>query len=372
MCTKARQMDACGDASPCRWAAMFNDVRSDSETQLMDLSPREQRARGQVLLRLLWEPFAPEDESMPSAESTPVQSHRDASEPRQIASEVNVHIKNTFIQEGASLSRQNLKRSNSDSALLSGSINVTFDDEVAIIPAFGHSSKMSFTGATLVQEEEASGRQKPETLTLSACLCVHEGDHSEASTETPRDSIEDLSNYEACDALLMRDLAPEEFGDRFQPHSFSTGRSDYNVVYEHCYTRVGSECEHHPEIDVFRNFVHAPQYESRSTTWSQNAMPGVVTNKSDFLGSQFASNACQTFGHDIVHTPSATNNIFFMPMQQHDAYYVALDASSGSSHGAANSANVGGLNVTPLWQWTAAGAATTCDSQNVDVPMACF
>lgn len=47
------------DATPCRWSAHLGDVELH-EARLVDLPPEEQVARGQELLRILWETPAPQ------------------------------------------------------------------------------------------------------------------------------------------------------------------------------------------------------------------------------------------------------------------------------------------------------------------------
>lgn len=229
------------DVEPCRWAALFHDARLDVGAELVDLPPHEQVARGQELLRLLWEPLPCE-----------------ASEPRIVlpqqspAPEAQMRVKNTFIEMVASPCRRRLTRSQSDSAiprLVDGTskqqvLNLSDHPNCDQCRDNASDGQEQLSGDRDSIERTSSnsapaGTQhrmrkhnvldldacikppcchvpKPHVLSLTACLAYSwsqtstEADFSDTSTDTPRGSIEDISSRDVLEASMIADIMPED------------------------------------------------------------------------------------------------------------------------------------------------------------------
>lgn len=195
-------MSGAGDASPCRWAAVIGDQDADSETDLVDLPLCEQKARGQELLRLLWEPQSPCVAEAAQASFTQVTPLQTGLCSASQDTDVEVRVKNTFVELVRASHKGMLRRSQSESDLC----NLAHD-----------------TGAFLQVKQP---RCKPEILNLNACLpdlsChgMLDGSHdlSDASTDTPRESLEDLSSFDACDYMdagMARDMTMDQCVDTY-------------------------------------------------------------------------------------------------------------------------------------------------------------
>jgi len=194
------EMDSNVDVSPCRWAASFQESAiGPVESELVDLPLHEQVARGQALLRLLWEPLTPQSREA-SSSSTPVS--RSSSE---------VPCKDFFAELANLFSQEPLKPAPSHSMLLSTS---AYDHVLHTAP---HQRVLNLNECL---EDSGSVRQK--AVTEQRCLdlndlldgarCMKRSDTphslSDASTNTPRDPIEDISIYEVLDSSLIEDIMP--------------------------------------------------------------------------------------------------------------------------------------------------------------------
>lgn len=229
-------MDGDGDSSPCRWAAMFHDKGSDSDPEFVDLTPHEQRSRGQELLKLLWEPLIPHEVVQPAPASEVQPQANMLFEHQRLTSNVNVRVKNTFIELVASSRGCGLKRSQSDSMLIHASIDNSTGPVVEFIDR-------NFSDIQLQHVV------KPHVLNLSACLHkshCHETadlllDLSDASTNTPRESLEDASSScEAFGTSFVGDPKLEDVADVFVPQS--TGCSTYHHEEGYYYPYLGPAC----------------------------------------------------------------------------------------------------------------------------------
>jgi hypothetical protein len=127
-----------------------------------------------------------------------------------------MHVKNTFIELARTPCRRSLKRSQSDSALvITSTVNLTWQQ--------APDSSSSFPNISQVDA-------KPDALTLTSCLPDGSGgciDYSEASTDTPRESIEDTSWCDAVDSSLVAD-SWDESSDTYASQCMFMGCSTYH------------------------------------------------------------------------------------------------------------------------------------------------
>lgn len=200
--------------SPCRWAAAFKDEDPSFQLadQFVDLSPKEQVARGQELLRLLWEPVTPCTTSASSPQEVAIDLDSTSTSSDTKAP---VLVKNTFI-ELAPEGDNPIRRTRSDSAICVGgnqcilNLMSCLDEDKCqknISPLSEHFSESSQL------ERKVSA---PRILDLSACLDDQNEKQqdalatlSNASTGTPREVIEDISIYDVPDSSLVAPFLPE-------------------------------------------------------------------------------------------------------------------------------------------------------------------
>lgn len=194
---------------------------TESDVQLVDLAPCEQVSRGQELLQLLFEPAAPcaIAGSRQTSQPLPSVSERSPSAPlTDSASPVaKTRVKNTFIEFAppSTPHRRNLKRCQSDSEIVLGSVE--------LLPAVDLCCRRI---NILLQ---------PSTLNLDTGLddglCLDGADTflelSEASTDTPRESLEDGSSHEGFDGQWLGDSRPEESTEMCQDGTTDTSQGDY-------------------------------------------------------------------------------------------------------------------------------------------------
>jgi hypothetical protein len=164
---------------------MLNDHDAESETQLIDLALNEQIARGQELLQLLGEPVKAKPIAIVPSVPTP---------------EVKVCVKNTFIKleyEDAPCSRC-LKRSSSLPAVIHEAVDTS--------GAYDRFAKLS--------SERSQWLQVSKSHVLHLDTCVRDGirqallhDVSDTSTDTPSESMEDVSVYEVGDSSMIEEVA---------------------------------------------------------------------------------------------------------------------------------------------------------------------
>jgi len=396
-------MDLNGESSPCRWAAMFNDDGSDSDTQLTDLSPREQIARGQQLLKLLWEPVTPREVTQPKqVTELPSAAANEFHEPRSLSSELKVHVKNTFVELDKSPCRRSLQRSQSDSALLSGSLRCADECDASVSFGVPESKTEKTSNVTLAADQSESQCKvvKPQVLTLSTCLsdgqwrestdrCV---ELSDASTDTPRDSVEDLSIHEAFDAVLAGELMPEDddacahhtiamgcgyhqadayYYPQFDSVCISTQQQDATASQPHNFHRASVRAlgEYRPEDAAAgkpHNFHHASMralgeylpearvYDSFDASWTQGPMQGDVA---------VSGTECMNLGSTLCHNEVQDE---YMPLgrgcmpaqQQLPCTVMSFGASCGGSLMPISCPNTGTVGapsstLTTQWQWPA-------------------
>lgn len=209
-------MSGAGDASPCRWAAVIRDQDADSETDLVDLPLCEQKARGQELLRMLLEPQSPCAAEAAQASFTQVAPFQTGLCSAWQDPDVEVRVKNTFVELVRACNKGALRRSQSDSDLS----NLAREQGFVARSTPPHSP---------LQDPPMPVKQPrctPEILNLSACLpdlschSMLDGSHdlSDASTDTPRESLEDLSSFDAydyVDAAMTGGMATDQCVDTY-------------------------------------------------------------------------------------------------------------------------------------------------------------
>lgn len=155
-----------------------------------------------------------------------------------------VSVKNTFIEMAASPCKRSLRRSLSDSAMLSRRFseqlligspdedvfslaedsschrsreNIAAMREHETVDIVGQTHEPSIMNLDACVEHSTSHRVKPQILSLTACLEYSwsqekevMADVSDTSTDTPRGSIEDISIHDCLEASLIADILPEE------------------------------------------------------------------------------------------------------------------------------------------------------------------
>lgn len=193
------ETDPNADVSPCRWAASFQESATGPvESELVDLPLHEQVARGQALLRLLWEPLTPQSRAA-SSSSTPV-----SRSPSEVHWDSLAELGHSFIQEL-------LKPAPRHSML----VGTSADDHALHTAPYQHVLSLN-------ECLEDCGSVKQKAVTEQRCLdlndlldgarCIKRSDTphslSDASTNTPRDHIEDISIYEVLDSSLIEDIMP--------------------------------------------------------------------------------------------------------------------------------------------------------------------
>jgi len=200
-------MSANDVAEPCRWASAFQDG-TDGETQFINLTPQEQVSRGQELLRLLWEPVTPRSAAQPSPATCP--------------QALSLEAKSSF----GSSSQDQLQHEVAARRIELSSCIDSGDSQCQ------KNRDGFFDGPSNAQLQHAWGKHR--ILDLSACLDEGRREKhldtlpplSEASTNTPRDPVEDTSSNDVLsrptsphDALLSADVGPDRAMDTpsFEP-----------------------------------------------------------------------------------------------------------------------------------------------------------
>lgn len=367
-------LDLHGDSSPCRWAAMFNDDGSDCATQLTDLSPHEQIARGQQLLKLLWEPVTPREvtHSKQVAE-LPLATTNEFCKPDKRPSELKVHIKNTFVElDKSPCTVRNLTRSQSDSALLNGSMRYAGECDAPI--SFSMPEAKCQNNSNAIVDADRSGLQskvvKPQVLTLSNCLgdtwwqestdrCV---ELSDASTDTPRESVEDLSINEVFDSSLAGELMQED-DSNFAPLTIAIDCGAYRQEDTYYYPPFDSGCisTQHRDREIY-NLNHASMhalddsmseahmYDTFRTSWTESALQGDLV---------LAGTECMSLGANMFHNEvqdmceyASLGHGCTPAQQQHPCTVMSLDASCGGSLMQISCPSIGSPTL-PTCKWPA-------------------
>jgi len=193
------------DVSPCRWAVL-QDEKPEGSQELVDLPPHEQVARGQELLRLLWEPVTASTSSASEARSfSPLQSspqanldQREAQQPLtsgsfQPACGTTVHEQSWQTVSQRPQHVLNLHSCIGDSQSQS---------DICASPGRACASSCS-------QRSGADQRFLDLNDLIDDTRC-HKSTHSDASTTTPREALEEVSPYDGHDVPLLSDAIPAD------------------------------------------------------------------------------------------------------------------------------------------------------------------
>jgi hypothetical protein len=310
-----------GDASPCRWAAVINK-EPECERQLVDLPLNEQKARGQELMRLLMEPQTP---------CKAQTQHLPASQDTKLPTKVEVRVRNTFVDLVGTSSRGIIHRSKSDSELINGKVERSHQPSASNQNVIDENSDSLSMQQQALSPEKGLGRERankkiyqdeaqiPEVLNLDACLPTSQchdvnersPDLSEASTDTPRESLEDLSSYETFDPTFMCELVPQDAADVFgdQP----TDCSMYPVHDSYQQSQIGTD---YISSDSHQSDGGSLNELSGSCFMSEGVVIGVSQWSLGLLEEE-VTNASISMQQEMVASPDTCHqDVVYMPMQQ--------------------------------------------------------
>lgn len=322
-------VEAVGDATPCRWAiaqkvmTSVKDGLDDKPTipkELVDLTPHAQVSRGQELLQLLWEPTSPSPpastnpaQDVIELESLPVSANPapDVIKPEEDTDE-KMQVKNTFIELVRSQCQRNLKRSQSDPAIaklqkcdelpISASELATdlqdLHTQFNTCPGDNHYQQTKgefldpFAGCAMQAQVEDQWLSMDASIdngcskvsghsfhSLNACTSnVWSQEYydvvpelSDASTDTPRESVEDFSMRDMYDAAPYGEIIREADADQFgHISSYAAGSKAYydNAAWNYLAVGHGSKMtQHSMQLDAASISTQNPM--SRSTAYAK-------------------------------------------------------------------------------------------------------